>query len=63
MSNDVVDGSKPVVRPAEVAAQQRVTAGSFPCARSDLQYPVSAHGADQLIVGIVGVLASGELDS
>ena len=50
MSNDVMDGSKSVVRAAEVAAQQWVTAVPFPGARGDLQHPISAHCADQLIV-------------
>ena len=63
MSNDVVDGPKSVVRAAEVAAQQRVTAVPLPGARGDLQHPMSAHCADQLIVGIVWAFIAGEPDS
>ena len=63
MSNDVMHGPKSVVRAAEVAAQQWVTAVPFPGARRDLKHPMSAHCADQLIVGIVGTFAAGELDS
>ena len=63
MSNDVMDGPKSVVRAAEVAAQQWVTAVPFPGARGDLQHSMSAHCADQLIVGIVGAFIAGELDS
>ena len=63
MSNDVMDGPKSVVRASEVAAQQWVTPVPFPGARGDLQQPMSASCTDQLIVGIVGALTTGELDS
>lgn len=63
MSNDVVDGPKPVVRATTFAAQQRVTAVALHGARGDLQNPVSAHGADQLVVGIVRAFTASELDS
>jgi hypothetical protein len=63
MSNDVMNGPKPVVRAAEVAAHERVTTVPFSGARGNLDHPVSAHCANQLIVGIVGALALGELDS
>ena len=63
MSNDVMHGPKSVVRAAEVAAQQWVTAVPFPGARGDLQHPMSAHCADQLIVGVVRAFTAGELDS
>ena len=63
MTNDVMDGAKPVVRAAEVAAQKRVTALPLPGARSDLEDPMSAHCTDQLIVRVVGGFTEGELDS
>jgi len=63
MSNDVVDGTKPVVRAAAVAVQQRVAPISVPGARGDLQHPMSPCCADQLLIGIVWTLTAGELDS
>ena len=63
MPNDVMDGPKFVVRAAEVAVQQWMTAVPFPGARSDLQHPIRSHRADHLIVGIVGAFTAGELDS
>ena len=63
MPDEIVDSSKSVVTATEVAAQQWVSPVPFPGARGDLQHPVSAHCADQLIVGIVRALATGELDS
>jgi hypothetical protein len=63
MTNDVMDGAKPVVRAAELAPQKRVTALALPGACSDFEDPVSAHCTDQFIVRVVGGFTSGELNS
>ncbi|MGD0393356.1 MAG: hypothetical protein ABSC41_12010 [Acidimicrobiales bacterium] len=63
MSDDVMDGPKSVVRAAEVAAQKWVSTVTFPGARGDLQHPMGARCADQLIIRVIGAFTAGELDS
>jgi len=60
MSDDVMDGAKPVERTAELAVEKRMKALAGGGGRGDLECPNGAYGKDELFVAFVGLGTLGE---